>query len=219
MTPLPAASWRRPASCASASAWRRSPPPSGRPRTPPADSRAALRSSSARHWRGSLACRSSSCPTTARARSTEAGAAAQWDVSFMPADAERRAEGRFRPQLLSLRQHLPRAAELADPDHRPGRPRRRARRRCRQHHDHPQRRARAEGRARDGRQIGRRNSRHAEGRRRRRGGAMLPAVSSRTRGRPCSSVSAWSLLVRPPREAPIACSNAPLFRPPPSGEP
>src|SRR5215468_2030583 len=39
---------------------------------------------------------------------------------------------------------------------------------------------------------------------------MLPAVSRKTRGRPCASVSAWSLLVRPPREAPIACSKAPF---------
>lgn len=38
-------------------------------------------------------------------------------------------------------------------------------------------------------------------------------------GRSCASQRAWILVVRPPRERPIACSCAPLFRPPPSGVP
>ena len=38
-------------------------------------------------------------------------------------------------------------------------------------------------------------------------------------GRPRESTIAWIFVVRPPRERPIACASAPLFRPPPSGEP
>jgi hypothetical protein len=36
-------------------------------------------------------------------------------------------------------------------------------------------------------------------------------------GRPRASTMAWIFVVRPPRERPIACACAPLFRPPPSG--
>ena len=45
--------------------------------------------------------------------------------------------------------------------------------------------------------------------------AFLQQIRKAT-GRPRSSVSAWILLVRPPRERPIACSKSPLLRPPPS---
>ena len=38
-------------------------------------------------------------------------------------------------------------------------------------------------------------------------------------GRPQELTIAWIFVVRPPRERPIACASAPLFRPPPSGEP
>ena len=38
-------------------------------------------------------------------------------------------------------------------------------------------------------------------------------------GRPCSSTAACILVVRPPRERPISCASAPLFRPQQSGEP
>src|ERR1700722_16155140 len=38
-------------------------------------------------------------------------------------------------------------------------------------------------------------------------------------GRPRASAMAWIFVVRPPRERPIACACAPLFRPPPSGGP
>ena len=47
----------------------------------------------------------------------------------------------------------------------------------------------------------------------------LPGEIRSTRGRPAASVSPWSLLVRPPREVPMACAKAPLLRPPPSGGP
>jgi len=46
-----------------------------------------------------------------------------------------------------------------------------------------------------------------------------PGVTSRAMGRPQESTIAWIFVVRPPRERPIACASAPLFRPPPSGEP
>ena len=39
------------------------------------------------------------------------------------------------------------------------------------------------------------------------------------RGQPNGSVSAWSLLVRPPREMPMACAKAPLLRHQRSGGP
>jgi hypothetical protein len=39
------------------------------------------------------------------------------------------------------------------------------------------------------------------------------------RCRPSSSVNPWSLLVRPPRDEPMACAKAPLLRLPPSGAP
>src|SRR3984957_1857172 len=38
-------------------------------------------------------------------------------------------------------------------------------------------------------------------------------------GRPRASTMAWIFVARPPRQRPIACASAPLFRPPPSGEP
>ena len=44
----------------------------------------------------------------------------------------------------------------------------------------------------------------------------LPGLSSRMRGRPSASVSAWIFVVRPPRERPMASRYAPLFRRPPS---
>ena len=46
-----------------------------------------------------------------------------------------------------------------------------------------------------------------------------PGVASMAMGRPRASTMAWIFVVRPPRERPIACACAPLFRPPPSGEP
>jgi hypothetical protein len=49
--------------------------------------------------------------------------------------------------------------------------------------------------------------------------ATLPGVRWSTIGRPSRSVIKCSLVVRPPREGPIACARAPLFRPPPSGAP
>ena len=39
----------------------------------------------------------------------------------------------------------------------------------------------------------------------------LPALSRNTRGRPASSVRAWILVVRPPRDRPIACAKSPLL--------
>ena len=48
---------------------------------------------------------------------------------------------------------------------------------------------------------------------------VLPGEMSRMRGRPAASVSPWILLVRPPREVPIAWMKAPLLRPPPNGGP
>lgn len=48
---------------------------------------------------------------------------------------------------------------------------------------------------------------------------MLPAEIRRMRGRPLSSVRPWSLLVRPPREVPMACAKAPLLRRLPSDAP
>lgn len=45
---------------------------------------------------------------------------------------------------------------------------------------------------------------------------VLPGLNRKSRGRPSASVSAWILVVRPPRERPMACSNAPLFHRPPS---
>jgi hypothetical protein len=38
----------------------------------------------------------------------------------------------------------------------------------------------------------------------------FPGVSRSTRGRPCSSVRAWILVVRPPRERPIAWTKSPF---------
>jgi hypothetical protein len=38
-------------------------------------------------------------------------------------------------------------------------------------------------------------------------------------GRPRASTMAWIFVLRPPRERPIACASAPLFRLPPTGEP
>ena len=49
--------------------------------------------------------------------------------------------------------------------------------------------------------------------------ATLPPVSRKRGGRPSPSVSAWSLLLRPPRLIPIAWASAPLFPRPPSGAP
>jgi hypothetical protein len=49
--------------------------------------------------------------------------------------------------------------------------------------------------------------------------AACPGVISMVRSRPWPSTTAWILVVRPPRERPIACSSAPLFRPPRSDEP
>jgi hypothetical protein len=46
-----------------------------------------------------------------------------------------------------------------------------------------------------------------------------PGVTSMAMGRPRASTMAWIFVLRPPRERPIACAFAPLFRPPPSGEP
>ena len=46
-----------------------------------------------------------------------------------------------------------------------------------------------------------------------------PGIISMASARPWPSTTAWILVVRPPRERPIACSSAPLFRPPPSDEP
>jgi len=47
----------------------------------------------------------------------------------------------------------------------------------------------------------------------------LPGVSRITLGRPFSSTAAWSLLVRPPRDWPMAWLKAPLLRQLPSGAP
>ena len=41
---------------------------------------------------------------------------------------------------------------------------------------------------------------------------VLPAVTTKAKGRPISSVSAWILLVRPPRGRPIAWQKVPLLR-------
>jgi hypothetical protein len=46
-----------------------------------------------------------------------------------------------------------------------------------------------------------------------------PGVASTAMGRPRAPTMAWIFVVRPPRERPIACAGAPLFRPPPSGGP
>ena len=46
-----------------------------------------------------------------------------------------------------------------------------------------------------------------------------PGVTSKAMGRPCASQTAWILVVRPPRERPMPCSSAPLFRRPPSDAP
>ncbi len=46
-----------------------------------------------------------------------------------------------------------------------------------------------------------------------------PGVTSMAMGRPRASAMAWIFVVRPPRERPIACASAPLFRPPPNGAP
>jgi hypothetical protein len=65
-------------------------------------------------------------------------------------------------------------------------------------------------------------------RQRPRGTALIKAVATRTSprwpgvtsmaiGRPRESTMAWIFVVRPPRERPIACASAPLFRPPPNG--
>ncbi len=39
----------------------------------------------------------------------------------------------------------------------------------------------------------------------------LPGVSISALGRPMTSVSAWTFVVQPPRERPIACVECPLF--------
>ena len=49
--------------------------------------------------------------------------------------------------------------------------------------------------------------------------AACPGVSRKASGRPCRSVRAWTLVLRPPRMTPIAWRCAPLFRPLPSGAP
>src|SRR3984885_1515011 len=47
-----------------------------------------------------------------------------------------------------------------------------------------------------------------------------PGVTSMAMGRTrASAMGAWIFVVRPPRERPIACASAPLFRPPPNGAP
>jgi hypothetical protein len=45
----------------------------------------------------------------------------------------------------------------------------------------------------------------------------MAGLTSMAMGRPCESTMAWIFVVRPPRERPIACTSAPLFRPPPNG--
>jgi hypothetical protein len=40
--------------------------------------------------------------------------------------------------------------------------------------------------------------------------ATLPGVSKSAYGRPMTSVSAWTFVVQPPRERPIACAFAPF---------
>ena len=43
--------------------------------------------------------------------------------------------------------------------------------------------------------------------------ATWPPVSMKAMGRHWASVSAWILVVRPPRERPIACASLPPFPP------
>ncbi len=47
----------------------------------------------------------------------------------------------------------------------------------------------------------------------------LPGVIAKASGRPRGSLNAWILVVRPPRERPMAGLMGPLVRPPPSGGP
>jgi len=49
--------------------------------------------------------------------------------------------------------------------------------------------------------------------------ATWPPVSRKARGRQKRSVSAWTFVVRPPRERPIAWLSSPLYRPRRSDEP
>jgi hypothetical protein len=49
--------------------------------------------------------------------------------------------------------------------------------------------------------------------------ATLPGIRTKAIGLPWALARAWILLVRPPRERPIACAASPFLAQPQSGEP